>query len=38
VLRGDPTATAALRETLTAYKATLTIRVFLRGLHKRPVV
>jgi hypothetical protein len=38
VLRGDPAATTALRETLTAHKATLTIRVFLRGLHKRPVV
>lgn len=38
VLHGDPAATAALRETLTAHKATLTIRVFLRGLHKRPVV
>lgn len=39
VLRGgDPAVTAALRETLTAHEATLTIRVFLRGLHKRPVV
>lgn len=38
VLWGDPAATTALRKVLTAHEATLTIRVFLRGLHKRPVV
>lgn len=37
-IRGNPDATATLRETLLTHKATLTIRVFLRGLHKRPVV
>ena len=37
-IRGNPDATATLRETLVAHQAVLTIRVFLRGLHKRPVV
>ena len=37
-IQGDPKATAALRTALTAHKATLTILVFLRGLHQRPVL